>query len=84
MFDIDTEVVPGGCANGQPAQAPAQPLQFDGTPTPQEIRTRDQLIADQENLLNAYRCMFDIDTQLVPHGCTNGQPNPPPSQDPQT
>jgi len=79
FFDIDTQVVPGGCTNGQPAQPPTQPLQFDSTPTPQDIRTRDQLIADQENLLNAYRCMFSIDTQQVPYGCTNGQPNPPPA-----
>lgn len=30
---------------------------------------RDDLIAAQEKLLNTYRCMFNIDTQLVPGGC---------------
>ena len=34
-----------------------------------ELAARDELIADQENLLNTYRCMFDIDTELVPGGC---------------
>ena len=33
------------------------------------IANRDTLIAAQESLLNDYRCMFDIDTQLVPNGC---------------
>ncbi len=32
---------------------------------------RDSLIAAQEELLNTYRCQFDVDTQLVPGGCQN-------------
>ena len=35
---------------------------------------RDALIAEQENLLNVYRCMFQIDTHAVPGGCQNDQP----------
>lgn len=34
-----------------------------------DIETRDRLIADQENLLNTYRCLFDVDTGVVPGGC---------------
>ena len=34
-----------------------------------EISMRDQLIANQESLLNTYRCQFNIDTQVVPNGC---------------
>ena len=34
-----------------------------------DVEQRDHLIADQENLLNAYRCLFDVDTELVPGGC---------------
>lgn len=46
-----------------------------------ELRTliadRDTLIAAQESLLNDYRCLFDIDTQLVPGGCSApAQPTP--------
>ena len=36
-----------------------------------DIAVRDQLIRQQEDLLNVYRCMFDIDTQLVPGGCAD-------------
>ena len=35
----------------------------------EDIAVRDQLIADQENLLNAYRCRFGADTHLVPGSC---------------
>ena len=37
--------------------------------TAREIAIRDQLIQEQEALLNTYRCMFDIDTEVVPGGC---------------
>ena len=37
---------------------------------------RDELIAAQENLLNAYRCMFSIDMGLVPGGCDPHRPEP--------
>ena len=36
-----------------------------------DIAARDALIAQQENLLNEYRCLFNIDTHIVPGGCTN-------------
>lgn len=35
----------------------------------EDIALRDQLIADQENLLNAYRCMFSVDVSAVRGGC---------------
>ena len=69
MFDIDTEMVPGGCADGQPVQEPSGPGQFEGTPTLADIQLRDTLVASQEALLNVYRCMFGIDTEIVPGGC---------------
>ncbi len=42
-----------------------------------DIAVRDELIQAQEDLLNVYRCMFDIDTELVPGGCVDGAPAPP-------
>ena len=36
-----------------------------------DVEARDQLIANQENLLNTYRCLFKVDTQVVPGGCPN-------------
>ena len=33
-----------------------------------EIETRDTLIGNQEALLNTYRCLFDVDTHIVPGG----------------
>lgn len=33
------------------------------------IDEQQTLIDDQEDLLNTYRCLFDVDTQLVPDGC---------------
>ena len=41
------------------------------------IAERDTLISAQESLLNDYRCLFDVDTQLVPGGCVGPtQPTP--------
>ncbi len=37
--------------------------------TRSDVEVRDQLIADQGNLLNAYRCLFAVDTDQVPGGC---------------
>ncbi|WP_419927017.1 SRPBCC family protein [Candidatus Poriferisocius sp.] len=37
--------------------------------TRSDVEARDQLIADQGNLLNAYRCLFAMDTAQVPGGC---------------
>ena len=77
-FGVDTHAVPGGCANGLPAQGLSQPGTFQGTPTWVDIAVRDQLIAVQESLLNTYRCRFDFetDTHLTLEGCP-GQSGPP-------
>ena len=45
-----------------------------------ESTQRDQLIADQEALLNTYRCRFDIDTDIVPGGCGDASSQPTPDQ----
>lgn len=34
-----------------------------------DIQVRDYLIANQENLLNTYRCLFGVDVHAVPGGC---------------
>ena len=34
-----------------------------------DVEARDRLIADQENLLNTYRCLFGVDSDVVPGGC---------------
>lgn len=39
-----------------------------------DIQLRDKLIADQESLLNVYRCIYSVDTHIVPGGCSNGNP----------
>ncbi|MYG59293.1 MAG: hypothetical protein F4067_00865 [Acidimicrobiia bacterium] len=54
---------------GEPAQPVPEP-----DSTADDIAMRDALIAEQENLLNVYRCMFQIDTHAVPGGCQNDQP----------
>lgn len=43
-------------------------------PTYGDIRLRDVLILDQENLLNAYRCRFNVDTSVVSVGCMGQAP----------
>ncbi|MCY4193275.1 MAG: transglycosylase family protein [bacterium] len=50
----------------------------------QELISRQQKLIDaQEALLNDYRCMFDIDTQLVPDGCPEpARPSPEPAASP--
>ena len=42
-----------------------------------DVEVRDRLIADQEALLNVYRCMFGIDVEVVPGGCSSGAPKLP-------
>ena len=74
LFNVDTQVVPGGCIEGRPSRGRANPGSFSGTPNQQGIAIRDLLVDTQESLLNAYRCMFDIDTQVVPGGCHSGMP----------
>ena len=39
-----------------------------------DVEVRDQMIADQDALLNVYRCMFGADVEVVPGGCANGAP----------
>lgn len=66
LYNTDTHVVPGGCENVEhvtPGDPPSAPTEAD-------LELRDRLIADQEALLNVYRCQFDVDTQLVPGGCS--------------
>ena len=79
LFNIDTHVVLGGCTDGHPTLGRTLPGAFTSTPTRQDIAVRDNLIADLEWLLNAYRCQFDIDTEIVPDGCNtpSAQPDPP-------
>ena len=52
---------------GAPA-AGAQPVAVS-EPMLADIELRDRLIADQENLLNTYRCLFGVDVDVVPGGC---------------
>ena len=73
-FNIDTQIVPVGCTDGKPSRGPTEPDAFEGVPTQADIAVRDNLIALQESLLNTYRCRFNIDTQIVPGGCTEGKP----------
>ena len=79
LFNVDVQVVPGGCSNGKPTRPAAQPDSFTGTPTAAEVDRREKLVAKQEALLNVYRCLFNVDTQVVPGGCPSGQSN---GQDP--
>ncbi len=48
------------------ASGPATAQQAIGQ---RDIEVRDQLIANQENLLNTYRCLFGMDVHVVPGGC---------------
>ena len=68
-FDVDVEVVRGGCVDGAPAVA-VEP--WGGGVV--DLAALGRLVADQEALLNAYRCRFGVDTQVVPGGCANGLP----------
>lgn len=44
-----------------------------------QITAHETQIAAQEAQLNDYRCRFDVDTHLVPNGCTNSAPTQPPT-----
>ncbi len=74
LFGVDTAIVPGGCTDGKPTVPAAEAGPFTGTPSSEEVAQRDVLIANQEALLNVYRCLFDVDTQIVPGGCWDGAP----------
>ena len=77
LFNIDTHAVTGGCTNGRPSQQSSAPMPFLGTPTQQDITVRDELVANQEALLNTYRCLFKIDTHAVTGGCAGTSQIPP-------
>ncbi|MCY3635176.1 MAG: hypothetical protein OXH23_06190 [bacterium] len=70
-LEVDLELVPGGCSepSGGISQPPAAVHCED---CHAEIELRDRLIADQEKLLNVYRCMLGADIELVPDAC--GEP----------
>ena len=70
MFDVDAEVVPGGCVNGASAAGPSEP----GAVGAVDTAALRRLVVDQEALLNAYRCMFAVDVEVVPGGCSHGRP----------
>ena len=40
----------------------------------EEVVIRDELIASQQSILNALRCQFEFETQIVPGGCVDGKP----------
>ncbi|MXZ86042.1 MAG: hypothetical protein F4Y28_00035 [Acidimicrobiia bacterium] len=73
LFGVDVQVVPGGCDGDRPADGPVQPEAFHGPFAESEIAVRDRLVAAQESLLNAYRCLFGVDVQVVPGGCDGGR-----------
>ncbi|MDE0118026.1 MAG: hypothetical protein OXT07_15590, partial [bacterium] len=79
MFGVDTHAVPGGCGEPGTVAAGAAPQ----NPAQSDLEVRDGLIQSQEALLNAYRCQFNIDTQLVPSGCA-GQTGPQPTGQPES
>ena len=76
LYGVDAHAVPGGCDGTVPSQGRTQPGTFEGAPTAADISVRDQLIANQEELLNAYRCQFNVDIQLVPGGCRIAEAEP--------
>ena len=70
LFGVDVSLVPGGCSIRYTNSPDAVPE----NPTVQDLALRDRLITNQEGVLNAYRCRFDVDTELVTNGCQNGEP----------
>ncbi|WP_419930292.1 RCC1 domain-containing protein [Candidatus Poriferisocius sp.] len=70
LFGVDVHAVPGGCEHRDIVVVGAAPQ----NPTQGDLDVRDGLIQNQEALLNVYRCQFDVDTQLVPGGCSEGAP----------
>ena len=71
LFGVDTEAVPEGCSGGEPAEDPVPLPAPEGVPSQYDFAVRDRVIAVQESLLNAYRCLFGVDTEAVPEGCPN-------------
>ncbi len=65
-----TTTVPSDSGSGQSAL------------TAQLVKVRNQLIFAQEALLDAYRCLFGTDTEIVPGGCIENSPSLPRVQPP--
>lgn len=78
LFDTDTGAVAGGCGNPEPVVPGAVPP----APAQADLDTRDSLIRDQEALLNAYRCQYSIDVEVVPDRCRPAPPEPEPEPEP--
>ena len=74
-FDVDAQLVAGGCEDGLPVQPVEDPAPFTGIPRAEHVVERDRRIAEQEFALNVYRCWFGIDTEVIPGGC-NGSDEP--------
>ncbi len=68
-FQIDIRIVLGGCRNNRPINPSATLTRSTTEPSLVTFVARNRLIAEQENLLNTYRCRFNIDTEIVPGGC---------------
>ena len=69
-FGVDIDVIPGQCPNPDIVAPGVSPE----SPTHRDLVVRDQLIADQEALLNVYRCAYNIDIGLVVGGCDSASP----------
>ena len=54
-----------------PARPVESPPPFDGTPTVEDVVHRIRVLESQLSLLNAYRCRFEIDMEVVFGGCAN-------------
>ncbi len=54
----------------------SDPAAAQQTVSRETVAVRDNLIAQQESLLNTYRCRFNINTEMVPGGCIDGKPAP--------
>ena len=68
--------IAGGCGPDVPGVLTVQ----TDTAVLEEVVIRDELIAAQQSMLNAFRCQFEYETQLVPDGCIDRQPGAGPVQ----
>ena len=65
-FGFDTHLVPDGCPHMTSWVIEVKPVL---NPTLEDIAIRDNLIAEQESLLNSYRCEFNVDIWAVAGRC---------------
>lgn len=70
-FDVDVQLVPGGCRNGMPVRPVESTPPFNGTPTAEDVVQRIRVLESQLSLLNTYRCRFGADVEAVFGGCAN-------------